>query len=103
MNTQPTTVRSGQELLARMGQIPVIVEGKLSERKANGKVTGHKLQRWRNGGNQTRHIPDALVDKVREGTAGYKQFVGLVQQYVAIREADVFDATGCSKKKPTKR
>lgn len=103
MNIQPTNARSGQDLLARMGQIPVIVQGKVSERKAGGKVTGYKLQRWRNGCNQTRHVPAGLVDAVREGTNGYKQFIELVDRYVAAREADVFESPTSSKKKPTKR
>jgi hypothetical protein len=102
MNTQPSSDRRGQELLARMGQIPVIVQGKLSQRRAGGKGTGYKLQRWRCGRNQTRHIPAPLVDTVRQGTEGYEQFMRLAQQYVEVREADALQTPVDSKKKPTK-
>jgi hypothetical protein len=85
-----------------MEQIPVIVQGKLSERKAGGKTTGFKLQRWRHGRNQTRHIPAPLVETVRQGTDGYEQFLRLVQQYVEVREEEALRAPASGKKKPTK-
>jgi hypothetical protein len=102
MNTQPVVSKRGQDLLARMGQIAVIVQGKVSERRSGGRVTGCKLQRWRHGRNETRHIPATLVETVREGTQGYAQFVKLVQEYVEVREADALQDNGGSKKKPTK-
>lgn len=102
MNTQPTLHRRGHELLAQMAQIPVIVQGKVSERETGGKVTGIKLQRWRDGRNQTRHVPERLVETVRQGTEGYKEFMRLTQQYVELREADALQSPGDSKKKPTK-
>ncbi len=101
MNTQLSSGR-GQEILARMGQIPVIVQGKVSERRSGGRVTGCKLQRWRHGRNETRHIPAALVETVRQGTQGYTQFMKLAQDYVEVREADAWRDGGDSKKKPTK-
>ena len=67
MNTQAISSGRGQELLARMGQIPVIVQGKVSERRSGAKVTGCKLQRWRRGHNETRHVPAALVDRPKTG------------------------------------
>jgi hypothetical protein len=102
MNTQISPNQRGQELLVRMGQIPVIVQGKLSERWTAGKITGHKLQRWRGGHNQTRHIPAQLVERVRQGTQGYAQFLRLVQEYVAVRETDALQNPTDSKKKSTK-
>jgi hypothetical protein len=86
-----------------MGQIPVIVQGKVSERRSGGKVTGCKLQRWRNGRNETRHIPTALVGTVQQGTEGYAQFMKLTQQYVEVRESEALQAPGDSKKKSTQR
>lgn len=87
-----------------MGQIPVIVQGKVSERRNRaGTVTGCKLQRWRHGRNQTRHIPAGLTETVREGTKGYAQFVKLAQEYVEVRESDALKAESGSKKKPTMR
>ena len=103
MNTSNTSNR-GRELLERMEKIPVIVQGKLSERRSGGKVTGYKLQRWRRGRNQTRHIAAGLVDTVREGTEGYEQFMDLAQQYVEEREADALQSAPThGKKKPTKQ
>jgi hypothetical protein len=98
MMTQPIVSGRGQELLARMGQIPVIVQGKLSERRSGGKVTGCKLQRWRHGRNETRHVPASLVETVRQGTQGYAQFMKLAQQYVEGREADALHDDGSKKK-----
>jgi hypothetical protein len=86
-----------------MGQIPVIVQGKVSERRSGGKVTGCKLQRWRHGRNETRHVPESLVETVRQGTQGYARFMQLAQQYVEVREAEALQDSGGGKKKPTKR
>jgi hypothetical protein len=99
------TKESRQDILAQIGQIPVIVEGKLSERRdsATGKRTGYKLQRWRDGRNQTIHIAAGLVDKVREGTHGYGQLVELTQKYAEASEQEVLGSASHSKKKPTKR
>jgi hypothetical protein len=102
MSTQPTSSGRGQEVLARMGQIPVIVQGKVSERRSGGKVTGCKLQRWRHGRNETRHVPAPLVETVRQGTQGYAQFMKLAQEYVEIREVDALQNGAGSKKKPTR-
>lgn len=100
MSKQPLADGRGHEILAQMGQIPVIVQGKVSERRSGGKVTGFKLQRWRDGRNETRHIPAGLVETVRKGTEGYAQFMELAQEYVEIREADALETGDSSKKKP---
>ncbi len=97
-----TTDRHG--ILVRIEQIPVIVEGKLSERRdTTGKPTGHKLQRWRKGKNQTLHVAGELVDKVREGTEGYKRLTELTQEYVQACEQEVLGPDVHRKKKPTIR
>lgn len=102
MSTQTAGSARSQEILAKMGAIPVIVQGKVSERRSGGKVTGCKLQRWRHGRNQTRHVPAALVETVRQGTQGYAQFMKLAQAYVEVREADALQSEDDSKKKPMK-
>lgn len=102
MSIQPVESGRGQELLARMGQIPVIVQGKVSERRSGEKVTGCKLQRWRHGRNETRHVPASMVETVRQGTQGYAQFIKLAQEYVEVREADALQDRSGRKKKPTK-
>ena len=103
MKTRHST-KDRHAILARIGQIPVIVEGKLSERRdTTGKPTGQKLQRWRHGKNQTLHVAGELVDKVREGTEGYKCLTELTQEYVQICEQEVLGANIHSKKKPMMR
>jgi hypothetical protein len=98
---------SGQDLLASMARIPLIIPGTLSERRdAQGKVNGWKLQRWHNGHNQTRYIPAAHVAKVREGTEGYAHFMALAQQYVETQGQQALralDPPADSKKKPMRR
>jgi hypothetical protein len=105
MKIQPAQRQKGQELLERMGQIPVIVQGKLSQRYGGGNVTGHKLQRWRDGRNQTRHIAEGRVEVIRQGTQGYKEFLKLSQEYVEVREQEALQASASpdSKKKSMKR
>ena len=102
MNAKSNSTTRGQDLLAQMGQIPVIVQGKLSERRQGGRVTGVKLQRWRNGRNETRHVPAGLVEAVREGTRGHARFMALAQEYIENREAEAWRAGDGSKKKSTK-
>jgi len=102
--TKHSTSTDRHELLVEIEQIPVIVEGTLSERRdATGKPTGHKLQRWRNGKNQTIHVAGELVDKVREGTEGYKRLTELTQEYVQACEKEVLGPDVRRKKKPTIR
>lgn len=100
MRTKHTT-KDRHDILVEIEQIPVIVEGKLSERRdVTGKPNGIKLQRWRNGKNQTLHVPGELVDKVREGTEGYKRLTELTQEYVQTCEQEVLVPASRSKKKP---
>jgi hypothetical protein len=104
MTTQPiSSSRRSQEVLAEIGRIPVIVEGKLSERRQGDKVTGLKLQRWRNGRNQTRHISASMVETIQKGTEGYKQFSKLAQKYVEVREEEALQGVSGSKKNSTRR
>ena len=102
MNAKSNPTARGQDLLAQMGQIPVIVQGKVSERRQGGRVTGVKLQRWRNGRNETRHVPAPLAETVRQGTRGYVRFMELAQEYVEGREAEVWRPGHDSKKKSTR-
>lgn len=96
-----------RNILEAMGRIPFIVQGKLSERHgAGGKVTGWKLQRWRQGRNQTRHIPAERVARVREGILGHERFGHLAKAFVAVREEESLrkePEAENAKKKPTRR
>jgi hypothetical protein len=107
MTTTPTSTERRQSILARMEAIPVIVPGKLSERRgADGKVTGHKLQHWSGGRNLTRHVPEAQVATAEQGTEGYRQFQRLTAEYAEVRGEEAFAAVGgtsASKKKPRRR
>jgi hypothetical protein len=102
MKTPTVSRQGGEELLARMGQIPLIVPGKLSERRTGGKVTGYKLQHWRAGRNQTRHVPAGKLETVRRGIQGYAEFLDLAEQYVQRRAQEAFASPADSKKKPIK-
>jgi hypothetical protein len=62
-------------------------------REAGGKVTGWKLQRWHAGRNETRHIPAALLARVREGTVGHQRFVALADEFAELRCREVLGAT----------
>ena len=103
MNENTHSGKKSQGLLEQMGRIPVIVQGKVCERRSGGKVTGVKLQRWRDGRNETRHVPAELEETVREGTRGYERFMGLARQYVEAREAEALGEGPGGKKKPTRR
>jgi hypothetical protein len=87
-----------------MEQIPVIVPGKMSARRGpGGKITGWKLQRWRDGHNETRHIPGPLLERVREGTTGHQRFLALVEEFVEVRSREALgeaDSAAGAKKKP---
>lgn len=89
--------------MAEIEKIPVIVPGKVCERReAGGKITGWKLQRWHAGRNETRHIPAAILDRVREGTVGHQRFVALADEFAELRCREVLgegDSAGSSKKK----
>jgi hypothetical protein len=97
-----------REILAQIGQVPVIIEGSLSqrERKRGGAraMIYHQLQRWRRGRNDTRHIPSERVEAVRQGIEGYERVQALITQIARLDERAVLGSTqGDSKKKSTKR
>ena len=103
-STTPSPHRDRQDILADIDDLPAVVEGKLAERRnTSGKVTGHKLQRWRNDKNQTLHIPADRVEQVRQGTEGFRHMSELVDEYVLCREQEVLGPEQGSKKKPAKR
>lgn len=92
-------------ILNEMEKIPVIVPGKVSARReTGGKVTGWKLQHWHNGHNETRHIPAALVERVKEGTQGQQRLMQLASEYSELRAQEVLgkpDVASASKERPT--
>jgi len=87
-----------------MSNIPVLIEGKLCERRdPQGRTTGHKLQRWREGKNQTRYVPADQLALLQQGTEGFRVFSELSREYVACCEQEALHPADDSKKKPTKR
>lgn len=95
-------------MLAQIGQIPVIIEGTLSqrERRRGGvrAIVYHQLQRWRRGRNDTRHVPAERVEAVRQGIEGYQRAHALIEQIARLDERAVLTAAeGDSKKKSTRR
>lgn len=102
MNGKHATTKRSQDILEQMGQIPVIIQGKVSDRRQGGQVTGCKLQRWRNGRNETRHVPAGLVETVREGARGHARFMALAREYAEAREAEVWRGGADGKKKSTR-
>lgn len=106
-NTASTSERR-REILAAIGQIPVIVEGTLTQRrrKRGGARAAiyHQLQRWRGGRNDTRHIPADRVGTVKEGIAGYQRVQALVSEMARLDEATALASVeNNSKKKPMKQ
>ena len=97
-----------REIVAEIGKIPVLIEGTLSERRrkrggAEARVY-HQLQRWRGGGNDTRHVPAGAVAAVKEGVDGYRRAQALISELARLDEAAVLAAPdGGGKKKPTRR
>ena len=102
--TTDTSTNRCRTILAEMEKIPVIVPGKVCERReAGGKITGWKLQRWHEGHNETRHIPAPLLHRVREGTAGHQRFMALANEFADLRGQEVLgvpDTAGSKKKGP---
>ena len=97
-----------RDLLAQIGQVPVMIDGTLSQReRRRGGVRAmvyHQLQRWRRGRNDTRHVPSERVDAVRQGLEGYQRVQALIAEIACLDERTVLGAPeGDSKKKSTKR
>ena len=107
-NNSSASTEQRQEILAQISQIPVIIDGTLSQRRRQrggaGAMVYHQLQRWRGGRNDTRHIPSERVNAVRNGIEGYKRVQALIAQLARSDEGAVLGtAPADSKKKPTKR
>jgi hypothetical protein len=96
------------EILTAIGQIPVIVEGTLTqkqrERGGSRPAIYHQLQRWRGGRNDTRHIPADRVSIVKQGIEGYQRVQALVSEIARLDEVTALTSVqDDSKKKSTKQ
>jgi len=96
-----------REILAEIGQIPVVIAGTLTTRqRRRGKgqlIVHHQLQRWMEGRNNTRHVPSDRVPAVHAGVEGYRRVQTLIDELARLDEATALATNGDSKKKPTTR
>lgn len=96
-----------QQILRKIADITTMERGKLSTYSleagpdAGGRY--HKLQRWENGKNHTRHVPTEEVPAVQAAVAGYAQYQQLTAQYADLVVAETRQDIAGSKKKPSRR
>lgn len=99
--------RRRRDIVAEIGQVPVIISGTLTTRERNrggGVAVYHQLQRWRDGSNDTRHIPARRLQVIQDGVEGYKKVQALIEEMAQLDENDVLASVQCdSKKNSTKR
>jgi hypothetical protein len=90
-------------LLQQMGQIPLLIRGKLSVQtfQAKGRTQGpyYLLQRWEDRKNQCQRIPPDQLDWIRHGLAGFARFEQLADQYVRLSEKQTWEAQAPEVKK----
>ena len=94
------------QILRQIAAIPAMERGKLSayahERPG---TTGpyHRLQRWENGANRTRHVPAEAVPAVQAALAGYARFLQLTGQYADLVVAETRQSLTEEKKRLRRR
>ena len=87
-------------LLQQIAAIPAMERGKLSRHTAG---PYHKLQRWQDGRNHTRHVSADELPAVQSALAGYAQYRQLTEQYgdLVIQETRQ-NIAGAKKKNPSR-
>ena len=89
-------------LLEQMAAIPAMERGKLSPYtfKERSKTSGpyHKLQRWQEGKNHTRHVSADELPAIQSALAGYAHFRQLTEQYADLVIAETRQHIAGSKK-----
>ncbi len=90
-------------LLGQIAAIPAMERGKLSEYtfKERSHASGpyHKLQRWQEGKNHTRHVSADELPAIQRALAGYAQFRQLTEQYADLVIGETRQHIAGSKKK----
>jgi hypothetical protein len=75
-------------LLEQIAAIPAMERGKLSKytfkERSNTAGPYHKLQRWQDGKNHTRHVSTDELPAVQSALAGYAQYRQLTEQYADL-------------------
>jgi hypothetical protein len=95
-------------LLEQIAAIPAMERGKLSpytfKERSNASGQHHKLQRWQEGKNHTRHVSSDELPAVQAALAGYAQFRQLTGQYadLVIQETRQ-NIAGAKKKNQSRR
>jgi len=93
-------------LLEQMAAIPAMERGKLSrytfKERSNASGPYHKLQRWQEGKNHTRHVSADELPAVQSALAGYAQFRQLTEQYADLVIAETRQHIASSKKNPSR-
>jgi hypothetical protein len=75
-------------LLEQIAAIAAMERGKLSKytfkERSNTAGPYHKLQRWQDGKNHTRHVSADELPAVQSALAGYAQYRQLTEQYADL-------------------
>lgn len=90
------------QILRQIAAIPAMERGKLSaytHERAGTTGSYHRLQRWENGENQTRHVPAEDVPAVQAAVVGYAHYQQLTAQYADLVIAETRHHLAESKKK----
>ncbi len=106
MQSNNLTPRPEQNIKNDIVSLGPVVEGKICERHKNGKIDGYRLQRYRDGRNDTRYLSQPNIQKVQAAINEYSKLQALVQELVIAGESQILsnrNITDNSKKKPTKR
>lgn len=89
-------------LLAQIATIPAMERGKLSrytfKQRSSASGPYHKLQRWQDGKNHTRHVSADELPAVQGALAGYAQFRQLTEQYADLVIQETRQGIALSKK-----
>ena len=82
------TELSPAQILARIAQIQSMEQGKLSSYKRAGRSqdadTYYRLQTWKNGKNNTRHVRPEELPALQAALDGYARFCELSAQYAGL-------------------
>lgn len=93
-------------LLEQIAAIPAMERGKLSrytfKERSSASAPYHKLQRWQDGKNHTRHVSAEELPAVQSALAGYAQFRQLTEQYADLVIAETRQNIAGSKKKQSR-
>jgi hypothetical protein len=94
-------------LLEQIAAIPAMERGKLShytfKERSNASGPYHKLQRWQDGKNHTRHVSADELPAVQSALAGYAQFRQLTELYADWVIAETRQSIAGAKKKNQSR